>query len=79
MKMIAAVLIGAFAWQEPLWVLALTAVCLLLYDGSRGRSRCRSFFYIYYPAHLLVLYFCHRKLRPMTKKLRGMTFNYGNF
>ena len=25
MKMIAAVLIGAFAWQEPLWVLALTA------------------------------------------------------
>ena len=57
MKMIAAVLIGAFAWQEPLWVLALTAVCLLLYDGYRGRSRFRSFFYIYYPAHLLVLYF----------------------
>lgn len=56
-KMIAAVLIGAFAWQEPLWVLALTAVCLLLYDGYRGRSRFRSFFYIYYPAHLLVLYF----------------------
>ena len=57
MKMIAAVLIGAFAWQESLWVLALTAVCLLLYDGYRGRSRFRSFFYIYYPAHLLVLYF----------------------
>ncbi|WP_455147863.1 TraX family protein [Clostridium sp.] len=57
MKIIAAVLISAFAWQEPLWVLALTAVCLLLYDGSKGRSRFRSFFYIYYPAHLLVLYF----------------------
>lgn len=57
MKMIAAVLIGAFAWQEPLWVLALTAVCLLLYDGYRGRSRFRSFFYIYYPVHLLTLYF----------------------
>ncbi|WP_448860792.1 TraX family protein [Clostridium sp.] len=57
MKMIAAVLIGAFVWQEPIWVLALTAVCLLLYDGSKGRSRFRSFFYIYYPAHLLVLYF----------------------
>ena len=57
MKMIAAVLIGVFAWQESLWVLALTAVCLLLYDGYRGRSRFRSFFYIYYPAHLLVLYF----------------------
>ena len=24
MKIIVAVLIGAFAWQEPLWVLALT-------------------------------------------------------
>ena len=23
--------------------------------------------------------FCHRKPCPMTKKLRGMTFNYGNF
>lgn len=57
MKMISAVLIGAFAWQEPLWVLALTAVCLLLYDGYRGRSRFRSFFYIYYPVHLLTLYF----------------------
>lgn len=57
MKMIAAVLIGAFGWQEPLWVLALTAVCLLLYDGSKGRSRFRSFFYIYYPAHLLALHF----------------------
>ena len=53
----AAVLIGAFAWQEPLWVLALTAVCFMLYDGSRGRSRFRSFFYVYYPAHLLTLYF----------------------
>lgn len=57
MKMIAAVLIGAFAWQDPLWVLALTAVCFMLYDGSRGRSRFRSFFYVYYPAHLLALYF----------------------
>lgn len=57
MKMIAAVLIGTFAWQEPLWVLALTAVCFMLYDGSRGRSRFRSFFYVYYPAHLLTLYF----------------------
>ena len=57
MKMIAAVLIGAFVWQEPLWVLALTAVCLLLYDASKGRSRFRSFFYINYPTHLLVLYF----------------------
>ena len=57
MKIIVAVLIGAFAWQEPLWVLALTAVCFMLYDGSRGRSRFRSFFYVYYPAHLLTLYF----------------------
>ena len=57
MKAIAAVLIGVFAWQEPLWVLALTAVCFLLYDGSKGRGRFRSFFYIYYPAHLLVLHF----------------------
>lgn len=57
MKIIAAVLIGTFAWKEPLWVLALTAVCFLLYDGSKGRGRFRSFFYIYYPAHLLVLHF----------------------
>ena len=57
MKIIVAVLIGAFAWQEPLGVLALTAVGFMLYDGSRGRSRFRSFFYVYYPAHLLTLYF----------------------
>lgn len=57
MKITATVLIGALAWQEPLWVLALMAVCLFLYDGSKGRSRFRSFFYIYYPAHLLALYF----------------------
>ncbi len=57
MKIIAAVLIGTFAWQEPIWVLALTAACLFLYDGSKGRGGFRSFFYIYYPAHLLVLHF----------------------
>ena len=57
MKIAAAVLIGALAWQEPLWVLALMAVCLLLYDGSKGRGGFRYFFYIYYPVHLLVLYF----------------------
>ena len=44
MKMIAAVLMATFAWQEPLWVLALTAVCLLLYDWLQRPEQVRSSF-----------------------------------
>ena len=56
-KIFALALIATLAWREPFWVLALTAACLLLYDGSEGRGGFRYFFYIYYPAHLLVLHF----------------------
>ena len=56
-KIFVLALIATLAWREPFWVLALTAACLLLYDGSEGRGGFRYFFYIYYPTHLLVLHF----------------------
>lgn len=38
---------------------ALSAVPLLLYNGQRGRWSLKYFFYVFYPAHLLLLYFLH--------------------
>ena len=79
MKMIAAVLIGAFAWQEPLWVRRsrLSASCYMTVTEV-GADSVRSFISIIRRIFWCCI-FCHRKPCPMTKKLRGMTFNYGNF
>lgn len=56
-KVAVTLLIAAAAWQEPFWVLVLTGAVLWMYDGSKGRGGLRAFFYIYYPAHLLLLHF----------------------
>lgn len=38
------------------WLSLLTIPLLLLYNGSRGKTKMKWFFYLYYPAHLVVIY-----------------------
>lgn len=38
------------------WLSLLTIPLLLLYNGSRGKWKMKWFFYLYYPAHLVVIY-----------------------
>lgn len=46
----------AFVWQGPMEAPAVLAFALLgFYNGTRGRKM-KYFFYIFYPAHLLILY-----------------------
>ena len=39
------------------WVSLLSVVLLALYNGKRGEANLKYLFYIYYPLHLLVIYF----------------------
>ncbi len=41
-------------WYQPFSFLALPL--LLLYSGKRGRWKLKYFFYVFYPAHLVILY-----------------------
>ena len=43
------------AWHVQ-WFCLLSLVPLAFYDGTRGRLRMKYLFYVYYPAHLAVLY-----------------------
>lgn len=46
----------AASYQGIQWY-ALTVIPLLaLYNGKRGRIRMKNFFYVYYPVHLVVIY-----------------------
>ena len=48
----------AFELQEPLQLFALLAIPLLaLYNQKRGKYNIKPLFYIFYPAHLVVIYF----------------------
>lgn len=38
------------------WFALLALPLLVLYNGQRGKARLKSFFYLYFPAHLLVLH-----------------------
>lgn len=40
----------------PQWYAFFSLVLLLLYSGERGKWKMKYFFYIFYPAHLVVLY-----------------------
>ena len=42
--------------QPPLCIL-LSCLLMLLYNGKRGKLKEKYFFYIFYPAHILILYF----------------------
>lgn len=39
------------------WFCLAAVIPVLLYNGRRGKRRMKNLFYIYYPAHLAVLYF----------------------
>jgi len=39
------------------WLSLLAVPLLMLYNGQRGKANMKWFFYIYYPAHLVVIYF----------------------
>ena len=47
---------GTTGNQPPLCIL-LSCLLMLLYNGKRGKLKGKYFFYIFYPAHILVLYF----------------------
>lgn len=38
------------------WFCLLALVLLAIYNGERGKMRMKYFFYVYYPAHLVVIY-----------------------
>ncbi|MDR3270062.1 MAG: conjugal transfer protein TraX [Peptococcaceae bacterium] len=40
---------------DPQWLMCFAAIPMLLYNGAKGRGMKR-FFYIFYPAHIAVLY-----------------------
>lgn len=46
---------GATGNQPPLCTL-LACLLILLYNGKRGKIKLKYFFYVFYPAHILVLY-----------------------
>ena len=39
---------------------ALAGFPIFLYNGKKGRLNWKYFFYAFYPAHLLLLYFVHK-------------------
>ena len=39
------------------WYSLLSVPLMALYNGQRGKLKMKNFFYIYYPLHLLVIYF----------------------
>ena len=46
---------GTTGNQPPLCTL-LACLLILLYNGKRGKLKLKYFFYVFYPAHILVLY-----------------------
>lgn len=49
------ILVSGNSWSGQ-WYSLLSVPVLALYSGKRGKTKMKNFFYIYYPAHLLVIY-----------------------
>lgn len=56
-----AVILVAMGWQLGIlqWFSLLSLPLLALYNGTRGKRKMKWFFYIYYPAHLVLIYFAN--------------------
>ena len=54
----AAVLLSllALTWGGRQWFSLLALIPLACYNGKRGKMKMKNLFYIYYPAHLVVIY-----------------------
>ena len=46
---------GATGNQPPLFTI-LACLLILLYNGKRGKLKLKYFFYVFYPAHIFILY-----------------------
>ena len=57
--LVAAGILFAIGWQLGIlqWFSLLSLPLLMLYNGTRGKGKMKWFFYIYYPAHLVIIYF----------------------
>ena len=49
--------------NQPNLFLVLAALIILLYNGRKGMEMNKYFFYLFYPVHIVVLYFLTRILR----------------
>ncbi len=56
---VAALVLAALAYtnSKMQWLSLLSLVPLALYNGERGKAKIKYLFYIFYPCHLVVLYF----------------------
>lgn len=48
-------IIRAIVYGETRWVSLFAIPLLLLYSGKRGKAKMKYFFYVFYPAHLVLL------------------------
>lgn len=56
--LVSAGILFAMGWQLGVlqWFSLLSLPLLALYNGTRGKGKMKWFFYIYYPAHLVIIY-----------------------
>jgi hypothetical protein len=51
-----AILLLAWSFGGIQWYCLLSLPLLALYNGQRGKPGIKNFFYLYYPAHLVIIY-----------------------
>lgn len=59
--LLTAAILVAMGWMLGAlqWFSLLSLPLLALYNGTRGKGKMKWFFYIYYPAHLVLIYFAN--------------------